>query len=99
GNDFNVVRIAEDISWHQATATWNDFGPSANDGIAQTSETDGVAVIANGDQGVSQVDVTHIVQAWAHGLENTGFALFPGGSNGADIDSSESAYSANRPTL
>lgn len=99
GNDFSIYRIASGVAWEPATATWNSFGPSANDGILLGTETAGSPVTGSGARGVCQVDITPIVTAWAQGAENNGMAFFPGGSNGADIDSSESASLANRPKL
>jgi hypothetical protein len=56
---------------------------------------------ANIASGLLMLDVTRIVQAWANGQSNHGFALRPlaAGSNGVDFWSSDSSNPFERPSL
>ena len=99
GNDMAFYRLAGGFDWNEATATWNNFGSTANNGVAAGVETVGGATLVDGTGDKVSIDVTADVQAWYAGAANNGWAFLPGGSDAVDFDASENPDSADRPSL
>ncbi len=98
GSGFNVHPML--VSWDDSV-TWNNAfggnGIQADDAEASSTVTDSTSGVATGQL---QVDLTALVQAWADGETNYGFALLPLGSDGVDFYTSDYVFNeALRPTL
>ncbi len=86
GNNVTVHKLSG--SFTESSVTYSN-APAAGTSFATMSGTAGSKVI----------DVTAVVQAWVNGESARGFALYPTGSNGVDIASSEHSVAASRPVL
>ena len=98
GNVMRLYRLTQD--WVEDQATWNQssngnaWGAPGADGAASNA---GIAL--NGDctsTGQRLIDVTSFVQDWSNGAPNYGLVFVDSGTDGIDMDSSESA---NSPVL
>jgi murein DD-endopeptidase MepM/ murein hydrolase activator NlpD len=90
-----VVDAGSNVSVHKLTGAFGENSvtyanaPGAATAFATISGTVGSKVL----------DMTAIVQAWVNGEAALGIALYPTGTNGVDIASSEHSVASNRPTL
>lgn len=99
GNDLELYQLAGGFSWDEATATWNNFGSAASDGVNTGSETVGGPILIDGGGNKVFIDVTATVQSWFAGAPNNGWAFIPTGNDGVDFDASENSDPADRPSL
>jgi len=99
--DFFLHRVL--VPWGELS-TWNSLGG----GLQVGSELDGNPIVIPGDNnrdgdGLRHIDVTAIVQAWANGAPNLGFAIVPEiialKDDGIEIASSEHGNPLLRPRL
>jgi|GEM_PF-6276994 len=84
GNGFGV---------HVLTAPWRDDEVTF---ARAPGRTDAIAT-APGTVGLQSIDLTEVVQSWVDGETAHGVALFPRGTNGVDIYSSEDPDASLRP--
>ncbi len=84
-------------SWgvHELTGPWSEGSVTFANAPGMTSSRASVP----GNTGAHSIDVTGIVQAWVDGAPAHGLALYPTGTNGVDLYSSEHASAALRPQL
>jgi hypothetical protein len=91
------------IPWSESS-TWNSLGG----GLQFGSELGPLVAIMAGDNdpdgdGLRTIDITGVVQQWANGAPNWGFAILPeiisGNDDGIEIFSSESANPLLRPAI
>jgi hypothetical protein len=99
--DFLLHRVL--VDWNEAS-TWNSLGG----GLQVGSELDPNAIVIPGDNnrdgdGLRHLDVTGIVQAWANGAPNYGFAILPEiialKDDGIELAASEHGNALLRPRL
>jgi hypothetical protein len=76
--------------WSEAAVTWN-----TSPQVAQSAH----ATVSWGLTGEVSVDITAIAQGWVDGDAVHGLELFPTGTDGVDIRSSEYAGASARPTF
>jgi hypothetical protein len=95
GMAMRVYRLTE--SWVENEATWNERAsgvPWTTAGADGAGSNAGVAL--NGDctaTGQRSIDITQFVQEWSNGAPNHGVVMIDSGTDGVDVDSSESAIS------
>ncbi|MGF1483351.1 MAG: DNRLRE domain-containing protein [Opitutales bacterium] len=97
GDDLLLYQVAGGFDWSGNTATWNNFGTSANDGVNVGTETVGGAITVDGGGDKVSIDVTEIVQRWFAGDPNNGVVFVPTGNNGVDFDSFATGKFGNDP--
>ena len=98
GNTLKLYRLIQD--WNETEATWNSRTASYQ---WSTPGADGpysrATTPVDGDcsaTGLRTIDVSSMVQDWSNGSQNYGILIADSGTDGVDIDSSESA---NPPVL
>ena len=87
-NPGDVIEIREILGgWSEASVTW-DTAPSLSAPLFTAS-----GAVA----GQVSIDITSLAQGWVDGGAIDGLALFPTGSDGVDLHSSEASSSSLRP--
>jgi hypothetical protein len=98
GQSMRLYRLTQ--NWVEAEATWNErasgmpWGSAGADGSGSNA-----GVSLTGDcttAGQRSIDITQFVQEWSNGSPNHGIVLIDSGTDGVDLDSSESG---NSPVL
>jgi immunoglobulin I-set domain protein len=87
------------VDWNEATTTWNSLGNGIDDGTNGTEAVFFGTLNPTPDEALDTIDVTALVQLWADGAPNYGWAFVATGGDGWDYDTSESGTEANRPSL
>jgi len=90
-----VVEPGNNMTVHKLSGSFSESGVTYSNAPAVGTS---FATIS-GTSGSKTIDVTAVVQAWVNGEAARGFALYPTGSDGVDIASSEHSVTANRPVL
>ncbi len=98
GDDMSLNRLGLSAIWDESTATWSNFGATANDGITAL-DLEGSPTAVSGSSGVQEIDVTEDITAWVSGAPNNGWAFLPGGTDNVRFGTSENSDTARRPKL
>jgi hypothetical protein len=101
---FNVTDPGDDPTLHEMLINWNDTDTWASlTGGISTNNTEASSTIIgslDASNGSRSMDVTASLEAWlADPTANHGWVFVSTGNNGVDLDSSETATTANRPQL
>jgi hypothetical protein len=97
GNPILIFRMLTD--WNEATTTWNTMGGGIDDGTNGTEAVFFGTVDPTPDDAPDVINVTSLVQDWANGAANFGWAFVATTTDGWDVHSSEAGVETNRPTL
>jgi hypothetical protein len=96
---FPVLIFRMLINWDEATTTWNTLGDGIDNGTNGTEAVFFGTLNPGQDETTDNIDVTSLVQEWANGAPNYGWAFVATGTDGWSIYTSESASQAMRPRL
>jgi len=87
------------VDWNEAITTWNTLGGGIDNG------TNGAEAVFFGTldptpgEATDSIDVASLVQEWANGAPNYGWAFVATGADGWEVYTSESPNQAMRPRL
>jgi hypothetical protein len=85
----NTVQVREVLgNWSEASITWNTQPATAS--VAETT-------FSGSQTGQVAIDITGLAQSWVDGAPVRGVQLYPTGSNGVELRSSEYGTTSARP--
>jgi hypothetical protein len=96
-NPVLIFRMLRD--WDEATTTWNSLGNGIDDGTNGTEAVFFGTLNPAPVNAADDIDVTALVQQWADGAPNYGWAFVATGGDGWDMHCSEAAVETDRPSL